>query len=189
MKPTYEQLRDPKWWDEYVPYGATHFVPGKSGLSDVFWRIEDGVGVEAWAVGVDALVHYKDPSWAYDTIPARAISRPTKPAAPEWGGKGVPPVGCECEVRVSGDYWTKALVVGLDEEGGIPAAVCRVLDSYYAFSSKCTRPLRTKEQRERDDLAKFLTDFFFDDVSETLRPEDIADAIIAAGYRKEKQDD
>ena len=78
------------------------------------------------------------------------IPRPQAPR-PEWVD-GLPGVGVECEVRMNGDQWAEARVIGHDGEGGIPAAVCRVSDSYYAFSRKCIRPIPTPEQRQRGEL-------------------------------------
>jgi len=94
---------------------------------------------------------------------------------------GLPEVGRECEVHMHGDQWSKARVVGHDEEGGIPAAVCRVLDSYYAFSRKCIRPLRTEAEKQREELIKVISASVEDGFNC-----DIADAILSKYNLTEK---
>lgn len=59
---------------------ATHYLP-KLAENDmwcaVFWRVENGVGAEAWQVNEDrsALVHYAHPTWMAENA-ARLIPRP-----------------------------------------------------------------------------------------------------------------
>lgn len=146
------------------PDGATHFVPGATdGFSDVFWRVEGDKGVEAWAVGMSGLVHYPEPSSAYDTMP-EAIPRPTKPQAPEWDGEGLPPVGFtqqDCElVGVEGFHQgfevvahkgVAAIVWGSyedDPEGQVET----LLASHFS-------PIRTKEERQREEIKRELCQF------------------------------
>ena len=83
------------------------------------------------------------------------IKRPTKPAAPEWDGEGLPPVGCECEYRPDPkhDFWDKcAYLAHFDGEHFVivleAGDVDRMSDRVSAHQR--FRPIRT--QAEREDL-------------------------------------
>jgi len=92
---------------------ATHFAPKPEAddmWCDVFWRVVDGVGVEAWALVSGGLEHYSRPTWRKETA-ERLIARP-----PQWNGEGLPPVGIVCEHQVFGcASWTKAIVLAYGE--------------------------------------------------------------------------
>lgn len=167
--PAQEQLNDPAWWDENAGT-ASHYCPTNKQFYD-------------------------------SRLHPCCFTRPTKPAAPEWGGEGLPPVGSKVVLRgkekaASG---RSGFSPGHDNAGEEVKIYCHFTDdtgvelAAYVGTNKriggvaCARafkPIRTKEQREREELVEVLTNFFFDDVSETLKPEDIADAIIAAGWPK-----
>lgn len=137
------------------PEGATHFVAGGSVFSDVFWRVEDDAGVEAWAVGMSELVHYPDPFWPYESLP-KMIPRPAKTQAPEWYGEFPPPIGsaCECTFAIErNDRWHKGEVVlhGIDPEGRRYFVVDTGAYQPCFRSVARVRPIRTKERRERDE--------------------------------------
>ncbi|WP_288077382.1 hypothetical protein [Pseudomonas sp.] len=63
---------------------ATHYLPELNGeLEDsfwcaVFWRLQYGVGVEAWQVNKELgkLIHYPHPTWMVENV-ERLIKRPT----------------------------------------------------------------------------------------------------------------
>ena len=82
----------------------------------------------------------------------RLEMRPTKPVAPEWHGEGLPPVGCECEMRATGcPEWLPVTIKYISEYG----VVAETGHGVEAFVSSTRHPkfrqLRTKEQREREE--------------------------------------
>lgn len=143
---------DAAYWDEVAPEGASH-----------------------WCT-----LHKKwiyNPDWRDDCC----IPRPTKPAAPEWDGKGYPPVGCICECLFN-DEWSKVAVLA---HHGDESWVKRPRKTHIVSKGMGNefRPIRTKEQRLRDELASICRSM----IGETDMRK-VADAIIAAGYRKPEDD-
>lgn len=65
---------------------------------------------------------------------------------PEWDGKGLPPVGCECEVKRAID-WVKCKILFISE-----AHVVLMADEECCWNTcACQfRPLRTESERKRD---------------------------------------
>lgn len=86
-----------------APDGATHYAP-KLEENDfwcsVFWRMENGVGVEAWSIDnrTGELHHFNRPTWI-ETTAKRLVPRPAAcaHASTTWDGQGLPPVGTVCE--------------------------------------------------------------------------------------------
>lgn len=169
---TQEQPKDPKWWDENAPKGATHAIFGDFTrwlmLDHGIWRFWEG----GW--------------WSRPSAkPAGEIlARPTKPPAPEWNGEGLPPAGIQCEcyhADLNGvKQWIECDVVGPYGDYVICAPNG---GGFYGFDANELRPLRTKEQRERDELEQLL----FDHGVMNGHCAGAADAIIAAGWRKVEQ--
>lgn len=88
----------------------------------------------------------------------------------EWNGEGLPPVGCECEVMM-GSYWYRCDVLGRDAH----TALVRpkgLHDCWTINSGSDFRPIRTKEQREREELRNLINEHY----NETAKK--IADAIL-----------
>ncbi|MBL3893656.1 hypothetical protein [Marinobacter sp. MC3] len=77
----------------------------------------------------------------------------SKPAAPEWDGEGLPPVGCECEayVRITGhsEEWVEVEVLKVCEEKQSAAVMLPMMSLQWASEF---RPIRTKEQRDREEV-------------------------------------
>lgn len=182
--PTEQQLNDPKWWDENAPEGATHYrAPGGMYYGGFYKREPDG----EWYFFVDA-------QWEFLEKPEKSAAhpltpRPTKPQPQEWDGEGLPPVGCECELlrgRLTEPKWVPIKVTGRGER----VTVFRRLSA--AGFEEITeadpdefRPLRTKEQRERDDLKEIIRAAYLEGASTHIGGIEAAtDAIIAAGWRK-----
>lgn len=87
-----------------APKTSTHYQPPRGeGFDPVFWRVENGVPVEAWAVMQNgSLNHMPKPSYIDDVF-GRLIPRP----APPWSGDGLPPVGTVCKLHDAGYRLTK----------------------------------------------------------------------------------
>lgn len=178
--PTKEQLNDPKWWDENAPEWARSF--GLAGIprNPVFFNLKQYKYLEGNRREVD---FGETHTYSLGDIEYVA-SRPTKQSQ-EWNGEGLPPVGStqrDCElVGIHGDVEQFEVVahrngaaivyVPLDDNGGdaFPAIPCDF------------RPLRTKEQRERDELAVTIWSAIGCVKSDSYK---VADAIIAAGWHK-----
>lgn len=80
----------------------------------------------------------------------------------EWNGKGLPPVGCVCEIAPPiHDAGTKVRVLCHDEN----SAVCRILEGD-RLHSLCQlevteiRPVRTEEERKREEAINALSEHF-----------------------------
>lgn len=139
-----ERLKnDREYWDSVAPEGATHYA--KSGN---WWKL----GENGWSL-------FKSGRWVeIPSFPLLAIERPPeKLQAVEWDGTGLPPVGCECEVKAWAASWFTCAVLAHDGE----SVVCRMGDdypnsAYDGFTDAEFRPIRTKEQRERDDLIEVI---------------------------------
>lgn len=113
------------------------------------------------------------------------------PGAPQWDGQGLPPVGCECEVKSPRHGWTKAIVTAVTDnwliaqypDGAEFASVHRLLedDGTFTYHHDGFRPATF----ERDELAAAMEQSAdkhrgFVDVFKL-----VADDLMAAGYRKQ----
>jgi hypothetical protein len=76
----------------------------------------------------------------------------------EWDGKGLPPVGCECE-REGPGRWVKCKINYVSET----LIVYKMTDSGTEYSSLLNafmfRPIRTEAERRREDRIKALNGF------------------------------
>lgn len=93
----------------------------------------------------------------FKDIPGVEIEVVTSPA--KWNGKGLPPVGCECELYDSESGWDVVFVKYV----GNKTVVVDLLDGdEYSFElSTCEfRPLRTEAERKRDQSVQALSEFF-----------------------------
>lgn len=120
----------------------------------------------------------------------------------EWDGKGLPPVGCECEyvhgllaaakndnkpksntiVRVvAHQYYNHrdvCVCVWINAEGGMRSSV---------FSPRCLKPLLTEAEKEREAAIQDLTSVICGNVPDTgmATAAMYAERVYDAGYRKE----
>lgn len=111
----------------------------------------------------------------------------------EWNGEGLPPVGVECEIRYLGKYnnnWmpfrataiTNDFIVGYirnDRESAV-----KHKDPYVEF-----RPIRAQEQIAAQERDRALDDIYriMRTVERPGNKADMAEALYAAGYRKQEQ--
>lgn len=150
MKPTDEQLRDPGWWDREAPEGATHYEEEGRIRKSSFMKKQGDNWYFWWSRKQD---------WIHDTMqpdPENLIPRPTA-----WQGEGWPPVGEQCEVFHNG-RWLGATAVG--EFGEHKKCMVCAPDGggFYGFYSEDIRPLRTKEEVERDRVTQQARDAITD---------------------------
>lgn len=139
-----------------APEGATHCTPGDQlRTCTVFWRVVDGIALEAWALSndrgiTDHFTYGKDGCSGF--VRDFAVVRPNQP----WTGAGLPPVGTVCEIhgtvgqelRDEEFSWRQVEIIAHTNFGGGDVAVGRDLECAtlgWGIASKF-RPIRTPEQ-------------------------------------------
>ncbi|HHW2622886.1 TPA: hypothetical protein ACUT60_002773 [Pseudomonas aeruginosa] len=169
-----------------APEGATHYAP-KLEENDfwcsVFWRMENGVGVEAWSIDnrTGELHHLNRPTWI-ETTAKRLVPRPAAcaHASTTWDGQGLPPVGTNCEYR-SNDGWLQCEVVAHRNNAAV------VLNHHYEADfvpPQDLRPIRTPEQIAAEERAKAIEEMCFAEETLTVKQ---AKALYDAGYRRQEE--
>jgi hypothetical protein len=146
---------DAGYWDEVAPEGASHFM-----YSEKFVKWVDGV---EWAFYTSSDKAWKKSmcSWSlqrYTDNGNEVIAKPSKPAAQEWDGEGLPPVGTECEVIES-----DGLMYGQGESGKVIAhvettAVIRMSYGLGCFEARHLCPIRSQAWREYEELGRDIID-------------------------------
>ena len=109
------------------------------------------------------------------------FERFTKPAAPEWDD-GFPKVHTDCLMADDKGVFQEVRIVSW-VDGYVIGWCANKEQVYFSNDTDDFHPLRTKEQRERDELVKLLDDCQME-MGSFWTPERQADAIIAAGWRK-----
>ncbi|EOJ0063247.1 TPA: hypothetical protein ACXI7E_000474 [Pseudomonas aeruginosa] len=180
-----------------APEGATHYAP-KLEENDfwcsVFWRMENGVGVEAWQIDnkTGELNHLRRPVWHERNTP-RLVPRPaaSAPAAPNWDGQGLPPVGTVCEHYGTADdlAWLEVEVIGHGNVDGRNVAFFRYGTGSPRFTVSYStannfRPIRTPEQIAAEDREKAIEEMCFAEETLTVKQ---AKALFDAGYRRQEE--
>jgi hypothetical protein len=177
---------DADYWDEVAPEGATHFMHTEKFVKWVF-------GVE-WVFYASSGREWKKThcNWMlkqYLNDGTFVLAKPSKIAAPEWDGTGLPPVGCECKavwleapdggsreyepVLVKGYFKSEVLQVWFCTQQG-EDIVCRMNNCSFWT-------IRSHAERDREDLAEVLGNC----VKMRTTFGEMADVIIAAGWCKE----
>lgn len=149
-----------------APEGATHYTSDE-GYAD-WWR-QDEQCMHEWKGG----------TWNKRLLwPKSLIPRPTKQSQ-EWDGESTPAPGDQaktsggiCSVLAWDAQRNKVAIQWHDGELGV-------------VSAEALKPIRTKEQREREGLIKVIKDC--DDIA--CSSDDIADAILAKYELKERTND
>jgi hypothetical protein len=141
---------DAEYWNEVAPDGATHFM-----YSEKFVKWVDGV---EWAFHASSSRKWKQSfcGWSlqqYFDCGDYIMPKPTKPAAQEWDGEGLPPVGCECEVKGAVENWCKCKIVAHHKSRAVFFCDHWAHESDYdALPASNFRPIRSQEQREREEI-------------------------------------
>jgi hypothetical protein len=164
---------DADYWNEVAPEGATHFMHTEKFVKWVF-------GVE-WVFYASSGREWKKThcNWMLKQYLNDGTFVLAKPAAQEWDGKGLPPVGTECEVIES-----DGLMYGQGESGKVIAhvettAVIRMSYGLGCFEARHLRPIRSQAERERKELASFLEDYHLE-MGSYWCPEKEADYILSS---------
>lgn len=157
---TQKLATDPEYWDSVAPEGATHYSP----LVERFVK-------ECRSCYMAHITEGRHGEWIVIESPQshQYIPRPTKPET-EWKG-GLPPTGCECElthpVRASFEdreviadvpEGTKVKINGRADFGHGEVCIFSGTTDGAWFTGYhkelAFRPARTKQQRQRDELAE-----------------------------------
>lgn len=140
--PTEAQLRDFDFWMREAPAKATHCALLPSG--EIEWQKRLPMrAVQRWS---ERLMLWEDIGPQTD---GKMFLRPAKPAK-EWDGEGLPPVGCEVEMSLGFHCGIQAKITYMGD-GVFCYRNLRNGGEYTgAVSDSTFRPLRTKEQRERE---------------------------------------
>jgi hypothetical protein len=168
---------DLDYWDEVAPDGATHFM-----YSEKFVKWVDGV---EWAFYASSGREWKKThcNWMlkqYLNNATFVLGKPSKVAAPEWDGTGLPPVGCECEVKGAVENWCKCEIVAHHKGRAVFFCDHWAHESDYdALPASHFRPIRSQAERERKELATFLEDCHLE-MGSYWCPEKEADYILSS---------
>ncbi|HEB4079328.1 hypothetical protein AAA616_27240 [Pseudomonas aeruginosa] len=185
-----------------APEGATHYAP-KLEENDfwcsVFWRMENGVGVEAWNIDnrTGELHHFNRPTWI-ETTAKRLVPRPVAcaHASTTWDGQGLPPVGTVCEHYGTADdlAWLEVEFIGHGNVDGRNVAFFRYGTGSPRFTVSYStannfRPLRTPEQIAAEERSKECDRIFviLSSVEREGNRSDMAEALYDAGYRRQEE--
>lgn len=76
----------------------------------------------------------------------------------EWDGEGLPPVGCECEVKgaAGDDSWSVGEILSHTKFRGRDCAVFQTEEMVSASSYEYFRPIRTEADSKRDGFIDLL---------------------------------
>jgi hypothetical protein len=178
---------DADYWNEVAPDGATHFM-----YSEKFVKWVDGV---EWAFYTSSDKAWKQatltwPLQKYTDNGNEVVAKPSKPAAQEYDGTGLPPVDADQTVfvpflamslRASANtestwsviaHHSGMAVVVINEcgQGKLTVAI---------LSEKECRPVVSQAERERKELATFLEDYHLE-MGSYWCPEKEADYILSS---------
>jgi hypothetical protein len=167
-----------------VPEGATHFSFETKNEHAAFWGADC-----MWVVFGGNAEEYKA-----DSIPKDAIELPE--ATQEWNGEGLPPVGCECEIKCfykSGSGWKKCYIVGSTKDDN-HLVVHTYYDDELNFAVKHTgdvkfRPLKTQQEKDREALYLAVIDACTPIHKDDFNIDEIVGALFHAGFTAPKADE
>ncbi|UXH58366.1 hypothetical protein [Pseudomonas aeruginosa] len=177
-----------------APEGATHYAPEleeNDFWCSVFWRMENGVGVEAWSIDnrTGELHHFNRPTWI-ETTAKRLVPRPAAcaHASTTWDGQGLPPVGLMVEWKAGLDHdWQRVTVLAyangdawFQPEDG---------PSFIVGNPANFRRIRTPEQIAAEERSKECDRIFviLSSVEREGNRSDMAEALYDAGYRRQEE--
>lgn len=169
---------------EGAPDWCTH-VTRSTGNGELCWEMDSitkSGNKYQWA-DVEREPHF----YGYTTgTKLNVVAQRRKRESTEWNGEGLPPVGCVCEALITGE-WKRVKVAFSGDDLELNASgefVVIDLENTHLSWADEFRPLRTKEQIEREETVKSMV--YFLEYAPFISWEDIAGRIFDAGYRKTK---
>ena len=111
--------------------------------------------------------------------------RPVEDKA-EWDGKGLPPAGCECEIAIKtpSPEWHKAAINYISDDTCVykrPTGECSRYTGSLLF-----RPLKTQEEKEREDFHLAVVDACMGIYTEDFDVDGVARILFKAGFTAPK---
>jgi hypothetical protein len=140
---------DADYWDEVAPEGATHFM-----YSEKFVKWVGGVELSFY-VSSERKWKKSFCSWSlqqYIDCGDYMIAKPTKPAAQEWDGEGLPPVGWHGECTWGNKENSHECVILPGLKIAINFYTSWSVDQISQLEEVEFRPIRSQEQREREEI-------------------------------------
>lgn len=157
-----------------APEGATHWMPGSQYWQEGFWKRKG-----------EANYFFEGGEWAFSG--AKPFGHPAlvkRPAAPQWSGEGLPPVGASVEWFSPVYGWLGGRVVGHDGT----VAVISHNDGYTGCHPHEVRPIRTPEQlaaEKRERAVEEMWSVYWQPHAATAK--EGLGLLYDAGYRKQEQ--
>lgn len=143
---------DAAYWDEVAPEGATHYDPVFNQFLLYFpcdvWNRWD---CEGWAICHDPGPHLKD----------KFIPRQIKPAETEWDGNSVIMPGQRLKARAEqGNPWLTGTISYISSSGVVFSPDDGGNELFWRYINYTVefRPIRTKEQRQRDEISDVIAE-------------------------------
>lgn len=146
-----------------APEGATHHHAQTAATSE-HWRKD----------GFFCNVGFESDGWQLEPFPLPLTRYTARPAAPEWTGEGLPPVGTVCELSHPQKFTqgtvleefpagTKMLVGGHANFGGADVAVVIVSGRHFTGTTipSLLRPIRTPEQIEAEERKRVIEEMVY----------------------------
>lgn len=93
-------------------------------------------------------------SWPTEMVTREQYEAALAAVEPEWNGDGLPPVGCECEIKRIAD-WMPVTIKFISAYHTVFTTFGGTEDCYQTCSLQF-RPIRPEVDRKRDELAKAL---------------------------------
>lgn len=165
---------DAAYWGECgAPEDATHYdvADGEPNA----WMKKDGDYWHAWVSSGNWNRYAAD----IHEVQSDFIPRPQTQEA-EWKD-GLPKTNTDCEMSDDNGVFCEVRIVSRVD--GYAIGWCADREQvYFSKDPGDFRPIRTPEQRQRDELIKIIKEA--DEMAYSFRPDDLADAIIAEGWIK-----
>ncbi|HBN8734570.1 TPA: hypothetical protein L3817_005971 [Pseudomonas aeruginosa] len=165
-----------------APEGATHWEPSGPDFNKG-WMKKEGNEWFYWSEGSNRWFQGKLSCNVSADREATFEARPQE----AWDGRGLPPVGIECEfsLNVGSIGWAEGRVIGHD---GVFAVISHK-GKYYPRNEHGVRPIRTHEQiaaEERRKSILHLANLLIDSRGQCNEYSQ-AEAIFDAGYRRQEE--
>lgn len=163
-----------------APEGATHWMPESQYWQEGFWKREG-----------EANYFSRGGEWEFSQ--AKPFGHPAlvkRPAAPQWNGEGLPPVGCECEVLngdLSNAQWEKCTILFVGAHRVVyDSESCSERVGY--TDTLQFRPIKTPEQLAAEARERAVDEMWsvYWQPHATTAKEGLG-LLYDAGYRKQEQ--
>lgn len=167
-----------------VPDGATHYHMGNTSYFESFYYCDDSGTVMFFVV--DKL--NKSTSWNRSNLnmPPMSVELPLATEI-DWDGKGLPPIGCECDVSFSNQAFESGVVLFMGSE----MAIINLNSAGYSeqhchLNSTEFRPLKTAEEKEREAFHLAVVNACMGIHKDDFNINEIAGVLFHAGFKAPK---